>query len=212
MYRVIYSAQQLQEEAQSHLPPQPLGTLTGCSIRITNQSMYGLQIKDIQGNLVDYVMPYTWQLMPIHTQQQLFLEIDPNTITSISQPYQMVSVTTMQGLHAFSTGSAWQTNNNTLTTKLKMDAGSGQLSATSSAIYVAFQNELAFIELWNLDKDGKPIYFNFNQPATGGVDDMVLLPDPNGGGQGAYYSAAADYTGVWYVGGAGQVAGWYQSP
>lgn len=95
--------------------------------------------------------------------------------------------------------------------KLNEDPNSGTFPAYATAQEITFLNQINYFEFWNFDTSGKDLWINFLQPPTGhgGPGDIKIPADPNGGGQGGYYSCPANYSSVWVMGGAGQVVGWY---
>lgn len=108
MFKTVWTSNDL--AGASSLPPFPLGTIKGCSIRIDNQSPYALKVIDSQGTTVDYIRPYMYVVQPVENAATLSLQIDSATAAVVAQPYQSVSYRLIKGVVAYQTGSLWQQN------------------------------------------------------------------------------------------------------
>lgn len=166
----------------------PWATVTG-SINQVSRNLHITSRQDRPYVQVGGVTPDTWGL-----------EVE---LSMINQPSQVVQLSV-----------ASAANSDILAQRLKQDPASGALPAVQSAVFIPFTNECFIFEIWNYDAQSPPqvIYYNFNQATTGGANnkDLILLPDPNGKKNGAYWKGPIDYTGFWYQGGAGQFTAWYK--
>lgn len=146
----------------------PLGTVKGCSVRIDNQSPYGLFLYE-GTNLADYVQPNSYVIMPLLDGVNLIVQVDPTTSSSVQQPYERVSYKLIRDVVSYQAGSIWQQNN-----------------ATN------IQNATIYTNTLVTNANTSPVY---NQDAIGSYDQLAqtynnsmhyntlytLLPSSNGG-------------------------------
>lgn len=118
-------------------PPKiktPLGTPSGLSVKIINQTPYELDIYRNEEQ-IDALPPLSFVILPNLSGMSILL--NQNVLSSITQPYSYVAYTTIDQAIPYQTGSTWQENaqsqiNNTTSNPAIQQAATGAYSTQES--------------------------------------------------------------------------------
>lgn len=183
------------------------------AITVTNYSHYFLNVESDITNGFGVLPPFTSQTFATRAGQTVTFTCQDATITAQAQVNEQISYSesTLEyatGLQSLSIPVYAQT---VIGLKLLQDPNGGNIGAGEpSGSFRQMKNTISYWEFWNFDKQGRKLFINFTQPATGGNNDILIPGDPNGGIQGGYYSCSANYDKVYYFGADGMIQGWYQ--
>lgn len=173
MYVVVWNNAQLSKEQTWPLSPFKLGTIKGKSVRIDNQSQFAVQLLNSQSQLVDYLLPNQFVLMPLDEQNELSLAIDEATVTTVTQPYQMVGYRLINGLVAYQTGSIWQQNSNTAVAEISSNVNANVIN---QVLDVLVQNALTISGTVQTAITNASLAVTASTPLPVNVDNSTNVP------------------------------------
>lgn len=212
---IVFDTPTLQNANGNNLIVTKTLSSTTRAMTVTNYSHFFLRVDSDITNGFGILPPFTTQTFAVRPGQQVTFTCQSSTVSAQPQANEQVSFSesTLEyatGLQSLSLPVYAQT---VIGLQLNEDPNSGIFPAYATAQKILFQNKINYFEFWNFDTSGKDLWINFLHAPTGqgGPGDIKIPADPNGGGQGGYYSTPANYDSVWVMGGAGQVVGWYSN-
>lgn len=179
----IWNTQTILQAAEQPPQPVPIGTQTGCSIRINNNTQYGVQV--LQGtSVVDYILPNSHLVMPMANDYTVALDTTLETQNVPANPNVTYSI--LSGVQTYSNGSTnftgtTQVNITNSTIDIGEVQGTVDANITNSQLSVQVENETLDVSGSSVQITGGTIEANITNatiPVSGSVE-IVGTPEVN---------------------------------
>lgn len=142
-------------------PPKvktPLGTPSGLSVKIINQTAYELDIYRNEDQ-IDALPPFAWVILP--NLSGLSVILNTGIASTVSQPYNYVAFTTIDQAVPYQTGSTYQAANGTYGLYNYNETDTGTFTFSSQTIGPSGRSASQFTE-WYPITGAKKIYMLFD--------------------------------------------------